>query len=309
MNKNSECSKEKFEAVLESKLYLKKFIIYPYGKWGKYAEKILLRNGIENYLIMDRSFSEKAGRNITICDMDSYADYYVLLCSDNEALYTELRNQICLVIPADHIIDVCYYGTTFEFLRYRDRDPRVAVLESCTREIYERNIKGDIGEAGVYRGGFAKYMNELFPDRTLYLFDTFEGFSEEDSEYDRVNHFSSGSQDWSETSVEFVLDQMMYPENCIVRKGYFPDTANDISKDHRFCFVSLDMDLYQPTYEGLKFFYSRLSFGGYIFIHDCRNIGYKGSRQALLDFCEEYQIGYTILTDEWGTAVISKAGK
>lgn len=41
-----------------------------------------------------------------------------------------------------------------------------------------------------------------------------------------------------------------------------------------FCFVSLDMDLYKPTYEGLHYFYPRLNHGGYIFIHDCRNRGY-----------------------------------
>lgn len=308
MNNNSQCSEEKFQEVLESKLHLKKFIIYPYGKWGKYAEKILHENKIENYLVLDRSFSERSERNITFDDVKCYNDYYVLLCSDNKAMCAELRNQIRCIMPADHIIDVCYYRTTFEFLRYKNRDPRIAVLESCAREIYERKIKGDIAEAGVYRGGFSRYMNELFSDRLIYLFDTFEGFNKNDIEYDRINNFSLGTQDWSGTSVQHVLEQMMCPDNCVIRKGYFPDTAKDVSENHKFCFVSLDMDLYQPTYEGLKFFYSRLSYGGYIFTHDCRNIGYKGARQAVLDFCEEYQIGYTILTDDWGTAVITKSG-
>ena len=37
-----------------------------------------------------------------------------------------------------------------------------------------------MAELGVYRGEFAKEINKVFPDRTLYLFDTFEGFAEQD---------------------------------------------------------------------------------------------------------------------------------
>lgn len=45
-----------------------------------------------------------------------------------------------------------------------------------------------------------------------------------------------------------------------------------------FCFVNIDVDLYQPTKDALEFFIQKLSKGGYIFIHDYNNYGYRGIR-------------------------------
>jgi len=66
------------------------------------------------------------------------------------------------------------------------------------------------------------------------------------------------------------------------------------------------MDLYEPIYAGLEYFYPRLSGGGHIFVHDCCDGIYKGSRQAVLDFAEKNGIGFVILPDDCGTAVITK---
>jgi O-methyltransferase len=50
-------------------------------------------------------------------------------------------------------------------------------LELVAHEIYENNVIGEVAELGVYRGDFASIINALFPDRKLYLFDTFRGFA------------------------------------------------------------------------------------------------------------------------------------
>lgn len=49
---------------------------------------------------------------------------------------------------------------------------------------------------------------------------------------------------------------MPNPENIIIKKGFFPDTAVDI--EDTFCFVHLDMDIYQSTMDGLHFFWSKM---------------------------------------------------
>ena len=49
-------------------------------------------------------------------------------------------------------------------------------LEFIAQSIYDRGIEGSVAECGVYKGEFAKRINQCFPDRNLYLFDTFEGF-------------------------------------------------------------------------------------------------------------------------------------
>ena len=85
-------------------------------------------------------------------------------------------------------------------------------------------------------------MNEAFPESALYLFDTFEGFDERDIETDQQYDLSqTGSAALNEklkdTSVQIVLDKMPFPERCIVKKGYFPDTTEN-ARGHPFrvCF-------------------------------------------------------------------------
>ena len=185
-----------------------------------------------------------------------------------------------------------------------DYEPRAATLELSAREIYHYNIESATAELGVYRGDFAMLINRYFPDRKLYLFDTFEGFDTKDSEVEKSEKFSDASQDFSETSAELVLARMEHRENCIIRKGWFPDTAEGI--DDKFCFVSLDADLYQPILAGLEFFYPRLSHGGAIMIHDFQNDGFKGVRKAVREFCDKNNTGYVLLPDTGGSAVIVK---
>ena len=185
-----------------------------------------------------------------------------------------------------------------------DYEPRAAALELISREIYRYSTAGAAAELGVYRGDFARKINHFFPDKKLYLFDTFEGFDGRDADVDRKKNFSAGSQDFSQTSIQLVLGKMEHRENCIVKKGWFPDTADGI--DESFCFASLDVDLYQPTLAGLRFFYPRLSPGGYLMIHDFNNGEYPGVRQAVKEFCTENHAGYVCLPDFCGSAVIAR---
>jgi O-methyltransferase len=161
-----------------------------------------------------------------------------------------------------------------------------------------------VAEVGVYKGDFAARINQLFNDRCLYLFDTFTGFTDVDANVDQEKNFSLADQDFSDTSIESVKSKMPFPAKCIFKPGFFPDTAKGI--EDKFCFVSLDADLFQPIYEGLKFFYPRLSNGGYIFIHDFNNENYKGAKHAVKQFCEENKIGYLPVPDSGGTAVICR---
>src|SRR4029079_18426640 len=55
---------------------------------------------------------------------------------------------------------------------------RLSTLELVAYEIDRNNILGSVAELGVYKGKFARYINQLFPNRKLYLFDTFMGFDE-----------------------------------------------------------------------------------------------------------------------------------
>lgn len=181
---------------------------------------------------------------------------------------------------------------------------RLATLELVSYEINRNNIDGCVAELGVYKGKFARYINCHFPDRKLYLFDTFEGFDETDIKSELKNTYSSGEQDFSNTSVKEVLSIMPFPDQCIIRQGYFPDTVMGLNE--QFVFVSIDADLYEPIYNGLQFFYPRLKKGGYIFVHDYNNDAYKGAREAVEKFCRENNLNKLPLPDSSGTAVLMR---
>lgn len=185
----------------------------------------------------------------------------------------------------------------FDYVRY-------ATLELCFNQIMAQKVAGSVAEVGVYKGDFSKRLNLLFKDRTLYLFDTFEGFADADKKIEKEKTNKDVTQDFSDTSIELVKNKMPFPEKCIFKKGYFPKTAADVSG--RFCFVSLDTDLYEPIYKGLEFFYPRLENGGYIFVHDFNNDNYTGAKQAVVEFCTKNNIGYVPIPDSGGTAIITR---
>jgi O-methyltransferase len=180
---------------------------------------------------------------------------------------------------------------------------RIECLKNIAYILNENNISGSCAELGVYQGEFSKSINEIFSDRKLYLFDTFNGLPEKDSEYDNKNGYASAKGGhFSNTSEDLVLDKMKYKENCIICKGYFPQTALNI--EDTFCFVNLDADLYKPTYEGLKYFYPRMESGGIILIHDYFSTAFKGVKEAVMEFSDAYNIKYIPIGDMFSVAII-----
>lgn len=99
------------------------------------------------------------------------------------------------------------------------------------------------------------------------------------------------------------MSKMSHSENCIIRKGYFPETGKGI--EDKFCFVNLDLDLYQPTLEGLKYFWDKMVPGSIILIHDFFAQDYPNVKTAVYDF-EEYigkQLTMTPIGDSLSIAV------
>ena len=155
-----------------------------------------------------------------------------------------------------------------DYFRYRS-------FELMVNEIRKNNIEGAVAELGVFRGKFSKLINIKFPERTLYLFDSFDSFDIQ--EY--VREVGAGKDHFYEifknTNEELVLNGMTYPENCIIRKGIFPKTAVGLENES-YAFVSIDVDLKQSILAGLQYFYPRLNRGGSIFLHDYNNYFLEG---------------------------------
>lgn len=175
---------------------------------------------------------------------------------------------------------------------------RLATLELLCYRLTD--IPGAAAELGVYRGHFAKCINSLLPDRKLYLFDSFEGFMPEAGATDS---FQAAHQN---TNAENVLAIMPYPEQVIMKPGFFPDSLNGL--EERFCLVSLDVDFENTTMDGLRYFWPRLNEGGYLMLHDWGNPKLPGVKHALKQY--ELEIGRKIsavpLCDVGGTMILCK---
>jgi len=182
-------------------------------------------------------------------------------------------------------------------------DIRLSTIRLLADEINSNNVKGSIAELGVYKGYIARELNTLFQNRKLYLFDTFEGFDNRDLDIEMT--LTKGSLKFgrfNDTSLDNVKSILPHIQNVEFRKGYFPDTTKDL--DEKFAFVSLDADLYLPTYNGLKYFYPRLSKGGYILLHDYNSMQFPNVKKAVQDFRKENEIKIIPLCDLHGSAVI-----
>ena len=176
---------------------------------------------------------------------------------------------------------------------------RLKTLEALCRRL--NDIPGAAAELGVYRGGFARWINRLLPERRLYLFDTFEGFDEKESAGCGEGFVGAHRN----TAAEAVLTSLPHPERALIRKGLFPQTAEGLEGE-RFALVSLDADLEQSTYSGLCWFLPRMEPGGYLLLHDYDNPKLPGVKRALERFEKEQgRLCAVPLCDVNGTLVIS----
>lgn len=174
-------------------------------------------------------------------------------------------------------------------------DQRMFWIRDFAKWINEQKLDGCVAECGVFRGDSAKYINKFFPDRKLYLFDTFEGFEETDIEYEiglnNLNYNESvftKKELFANTNLELLMKKMEYPLNIEICKGVFPETARNVND--LFVFVNLDMDLYLPMLAGLNFFWDKIVTGGCILLHDFFHPSLPGVRKAVNDFEQERNI-------------------
>ncbi len=188
---------------------------------------------------------------------------------------------------------------------YRRFDIRSATLHPIAHRLISQRVPGDVAELGVYKGDLAWQMNALLPDRTLHLFDTFEGFDARDIQEESRQGFSRARDgDFGDTSLDFVRSRLPHPDKALFHKGFFPDTTKGL-ENCRFALVSLDADLYAPVLAGLEYFYPRLSSGGMIVLHDYNNRRFRGAAQAVEDYEKAHgPLALVPLCDLHGTAVI-----
>jgi O-methyltransferase len=179
---------------------------------------------------------------------------------------------------------------------------RLASLCQAISYICRNGIQGDVVECGVWKGGsmMAAALALIHfgsTERSLFLFDTFDGMSEPtDADIlasTKENAFSllkdSEKKDavWAFSPIEEVstnLQSLGYPRDKIVLiKGKVEDTI-PYSFPHQIALLRLDTDWYESTKHELKHLYPLLITRGPLIIDDYGH--WEGARRAVDEYIE-----------------------
>jgi len=143
-------------------------------------------------------------------------------------------------------------------------------------------VDGDTAECGVFRGASSYLICAANvaggKPRTHHLFDSFAGLSAPDAK--------DGSH-WRQHDLRYGLENVK--ENLgrfselEFHPGWIPDRFFEV-ESHRFSFVHIDVDLYAPTRDSIRFFYPRLSQGGIIVCDDYGFASCPGATKAIDEY-------------------------
>jgi hypothetical protein len=154
-------------------------------------------------------------------------------------------------------------------------------------------LPGDVAECGVFRGAtllpVGLYLRQAGAEKTLFGFDSFEGFDEtinidlqlggREFGDKRVGGLNQTSFDTAQGKV----DRLGLGGTVRLVKGYFENTLGEAA-DRRFSFVHLDCDIYQSYKTCLEFFYPRLEPGAIVLLDEYNDPPWPGCNKAVDEF-------------------------
>ena len=128
----------------------------------------------------------------------------------------------------------------------------------------------NFAECGCWLGHSSYIISELLYKKKykgkFYIFDSFEGhsnFSKEDKYF-----YKKSKKSKNDMKKQFVSSEKFVKNNVLKKfkfvntyKGWIPNRFGEV-KNKKFSFVHIDVDLYKPTLDSLKFFYPKLVKGG-----------------------------------------------
>jgi hypothetical protein len=179
--------------------------------------------------------------------------------------------------------------------------PKMSVLEGASVNILKKNLTGDIAECGVYKGGSARLLATIFPNKKIFLFDSFEGIHEND-----VLPSGHRKGDFSDTSLLQVKDYLDDKPNCLFFPGWLPESASFLT-DEKFSLVHIDLDLYESTKAAINLFWPKLVEGGVMVFNNYKRHHGLGVEKAILEYFDNSDILYEkIVVDRLFYCIIHK---
>jgi O-methyltransferase len=182
---------------------------------------------------------------------------------------TTNTNEYMRCTPYAHRTFAPWFAKEFQTLFNKICDRTVVTQDRCyvVHQLAKQCIllEGNYAECGVYKGGTSFLIADAIAGsgKRLDLFDTFRGMplgAEEDS-----SDYSAG--DFGDTSLRNVKTYLDTFPFIRFFQGLMLETFGEVS-DETYCFVHVDVDLYESVRECCEFFYHRLSTGGVMIFDD-----------------------------------------
>lgn len=156
--------------------------------------------------------------------------------------------------------------------------------------------QGDVAECGCWTGHSSYIISKILREHgfkgEFHIFDSFEGGLSDKGPKDRNERYAQSPDEIQREKMIFASTEEQVRETLagfdFVRlyNGWIPTRFPEV-KDRSFFFVHLDVDLYQPTMDSLKFFYPRLAPGGIIVVDDYGYTQFPGASRAVDEFLRE----------------------
>lgn len=179
------------------------------------------------------------------------------------------------------------------------------VLFSAVQSV--RQIPGDTAECGVFRGAGSFLILASHGEgsrKTHHVFDSFEGLSAPDVRDEPVQHPTAFLWNKHDLAVgeEVVARNLAQFSGFKLYRGWIPSRFVEVEQ-RKFSFVHIDVDLYQPTYDSLAFFYPRMNPGGIILCDDYGFTTCPGAKSAFDEFLADKPESVIHLTTGQGLLV------
>jgi hypothetical protein len=178
---------------------------------------------------------------------------------------------------------------------------RCFALYKAVKHVQAAKISGDLVECGVWRGGNTMLMANILTDsnstdRSIYLYDTYEGMSEPSPADKKTGSNEPARSKWSVAekeshnewcyaSLEEVqenMNQTAYPQEKLhFIKGKVEETLQQ-KKPNQIAILRLDTDWYESTKAELETLFPLLASGGILIIDDYGS--WEGARKAVDEY-------------------------
>lgn len=179
---------------------------------------------------------------------------------------------------------------------------RLENIQSCVETALTENIRGDLIETGIWRGGAVIFMRGILmahgiTDRKVWAADSFEGVPApswpEDAGFDLSTKVFPVLAVSLEDVKELFTRYGLLDDQVSFLKGWFKDSLPVAPIEH-LAVLRLDGDLYESTMDALAPLYDKVSPGGFVIVDDYGSC--PPCKRAIDDFRAQRGIGEPLQT-------------